>query len=127
MDAGRLDRRIVILRATSRPTSFNEHLETWATLADRLGAWPRRSGRRAAARGRNPGEQVLPLHDPLVLDVADVDPRDRVVFDGRTYDVHGAKEIGRREVWKSPPPRGPRRHEHQRPGFRLEGTGPRAR
>jgi SPP1 family predicted phage head-tail adaptor len=30
-------------------------------------------------------------------DVADVDPRDRVTFDGRTYDVQGVKEIGRRE------------------------------
>ncbi len=30
-------------------------------------------------------------------EVADVNPKDRIQFDGRVYDIGGVKELGRRE------------------------------
>jgi SPP1 family predicted phage head-tail adaptor len=97
MLAGRLDRRISILRATGAADSFNEQVETWGTLAV---VWAHAAPVQDAERQRA-GETLASKSYRFTIryssDVADIDPRDRVVFDGRTYDVSGIKELGRRE------------------------------
>lgn len=97
MDAGRLDRRIVIQRATTAADSFNEPVQTWATLATVWAmAKPVSDGERQRA-GETLADKQYRFTVRWSYDVSDVDPRDRVVFDGRTFDIIGAKEIGRRE------------------------------
>jgi SPP1 family predicted phage head-tail adaptor len=97
MLAGRLDRRITILRATVAADEFNEQVETWGTLAV---VWAQATPVMDAERQRA-GETLASKAYRFTIryssDVAAVDPRDRVTFDGRTYDVQGVKEIGRRE------------------------------
>jgi SPP1 family predicted phage head-tail adaptor len=97
MDAGRLDRRIVIQRATTTANSFNEPISTWATLAT---VWAKAEPVSDGERQRS-GETLADKKYRFTIrwsyDVSEVDPRDRVVFDGRTYDVSGVKEMGRRE------------------------------
>ena len=97
MLAGRLDRRITILRATVAADIFNEQVETWGTLAV---VWAHAAPVMDAERQRA-GETLASKSYRFTIryssDIADIDPRDRVTFDGRTYDVQGVKEIGRRE------------------------------
>lgn len=97
MDAGRLDRRITLKRATSTANAFNEAVETWSSLAT---VWasvvPISDSERMRA-----GETLAAKKSRFTIrwssTVADVDPRDRLTFDGRDYDINGVKEVGRRE------------------------------
>lgn len=97
MDPGRLDRRISILRATTAADAYNEPIATWATLAT---VWAKAAPVMDAERQRA-GETLAAKAYRFTVrfsyDVYDVDPRDRVTFDGRTYDIAGVKELGRRE------------------------------
>jgi SPP1 family predicted phage head-tail adaptor len=97
MDAGRLDRRITILRAAVAADAFNEQVQTWGDIAT---VWAHAAPVMDAEKQRA-GETLASKSYRFTIryssDVADVDPRDRVTFDGRTYDVQGVKEIGRRE------------------------------
>jgi SPP1 family predicted phage head-tail adaptor len=97
MHAGQLDRRISILRATVAADGFNEQIQTWEEIAT---VWAHAAPVMDAEKQRA-GETLASKSYRFTIryssDVADIDPRDRVTFDGRTYDVQGVKEIGRRE------------------------------
>jgi SPP1 family predicted phage head-tail adaptor len=97
MHAGQLDRRITILRATVAADAFNEQVQTWEDIAT---VWAHAAPVMDAEKQRA-GETLASKSYRFTIryssDVADVDPRDRVTFDGRTYDVQGVKQIGRRE------------------------------
>ena len=98
MDAGRLDRRIALRRATVTANAFNEPVETWATLAT---VWcsvvPVSDGERLRA-----GETLAAKQSRFTIrysaTVAAVDPRDRLLYEAREYDILGVKELGRREM-----------------------------
>lgn len=97
MQAGKLDRRIVLQRATVATDAFNQPVQTWGTLATVwASAKPISDGERARA-----GEVFSSLSMRFQIryssTVANLDTRDRVVFDSRTYDIVAVKEIGRRE------------------------------
>ena len=99
MDAGRLDARIAIRRATVTADAFNEPAETWATLATVAAqAVPVMDGERWQA-GQTIAQQSYRFTIRWSLGVADVNPRDRIVYDGRTYDIGGVKDIGR-NAWR---------------------------
>lgn len=97
MRAGSLDRRIRIERATVTPNEFNEPVESWSTLAT---VWASkediRDGERWSAQevGAEITTRFLVRYSS---DVAGIDPRDRIVFDGRIYGIVAVKERGRRE------------------------------
>lgn len=97
MQAGQLDRRISILRATVAADGFNEQVETWGEIAT---VWAHAAPVMDAEKQRA-GETLASKSYRFTIryssDVSDVDPRDRVTFDGRTYDLQGIKEVGRRE------------------------------
>lgn len=97
MRAGALDRRIVIERATTTPDEFNASGETWAALAT---VWASKSdvkdGERMRA-GAVSSEITTRFQVRYSTTLADVGPKDRVRFDGRTYDIVAVKEIGRNE------------------------------
>lgn len=93
MLAGRLDRRISILRATVAADSFNEQVETWEIIAT---VWAQATPVMDAERQRA-GETLASKSYRFIIrrssQVASIDPRDRVTFDGRTYDIQGVKEL----------------------------------
>lgn len=96
MQAGKLDRRIVIQRSTTSADAFNEPVETFATLATVWAeAKPISDGERMKA-GQTLADKMIRFTIRYSSTVADVDPRDRIVFDGRTFDISGIKEVGRR-------------------------------
>lgn len=96
MRAGDLDRRIVILRAATTRDAMNEAVPTWSALAT---VWasvtPVGDGERLRA-GQVLASRMVRFVVRYSSVTATVDPRDRVQFDGRVYDINGVKEIGRR-------------------------------
>jgi len=97
MDAGRLDRRVTLKRATSTMNGFNDPELTWSTLAT---VWASVVPVSDAERMRA-GETLAAKQSRFTIryssTVADLDPKDRLTFDGRDYDLNGVKELGRRE------------------------------
>lgn len=97
MEAGKLDRRIQILRASKTTNSLNEEIETWPVLTT---VW-------AAKRDVSDGERMRAQEVEAEITtrftlrwssaVADVNPKDRVLYAGKTYDIFSVKEIGRRD------------------------------
>lgn len=95
MDAGQLDRRIVLSRATSTVNAFNEPVYSWSTLAT---VWAQMVPVNDAERMRA-GETLANMQARFTIrwsaTTATVDPRDRLTFNGREYDINGVKLIGR--------------------------------
>lgn len=98
MRGGRLDRRINLQRTgtptddgfRTKPGGFATFATVWARVRPAPGTERFASGETAATA-------------PIVFDirwssvVADLNPKDRVLFDGRSYDIKSVNEIGRRE------------------------------
>lgn len=96
MDAGKLDRRITVKRATSSVNGFNEPIYSWSTLVTLWsGVTPVNDAERTRA-----GETLAQIQCRFVIrwsaTAATIDPRDRLVFDRREFDINGVKEIKRR-------------------------------
>lgn len=97
MQASGRDRLITIQRNTLTYDEKNQPVENWADLAQ---AW-------AEKRDVSDGERFEAARVDAQIttrfrllwspQIADVNPKDRIAFDGRTYDISGVKEIGRRE------------------------------
>lgn len=97
LDAGTLDRRIILRRFTIAYDQWNQPTEAWADLASVRSSW-----RRATA-----SEQLTSLQvGAMVTDifeirwsptVEDVNPKDRLTYAGRDYDISEVTEIGRRD------------------------------
>ena len=98
MDAGRLDRRIVLKTRKTGTNSFGEPLDEWTTLAT---VWanvaPVSDGERWRA-GETLAAKACRFTIRWSAAVAVLDPRDQITYDGRTWDIQGVKEIGRREM-----------------------------
>ncbi|MFT6772466.1 MAG: SPP1 family predicted phage head-tail adaptor [Paracoccaceae bacterium] len=97
MEAGRLDRRVTLRRATAAPDAFNEPVQTWADLAT---VW-------AEARPISDRERIAAAQIAATVThrftirwadgLADLSPRDRLIFEAREFDISAVKEIGRRD------------------------------
>jgi SPP1 family predicted phage head-tail adaptor len=96
MDAGALDDRIVIQRATTVPDGFNNPVETWSTLATVWSkAGPVSDGERWKA-GQTLANETIRFTIRWANWVSGVNPRDRILYEGRTFDIQGVKDIGRK-------------------------------
>jgi SPP1 family predicted phage head-tail adaptor len=96
MFAGDLDRRVTIQRATVTKNTIGEDAQTWATLTT---VWTNVMPIRDAERAENGlinAERASRFQIRWSHRVADVNPKDRLVFDGSTYEIWGVKELGRR-------------------------------
>jgi SPP1 family predicted phage head-tail adaptor len=97
LQAGKLDRRICIKRNYPTKDGYNADVDDWRELAT---VWAARLNISDGERFRA-GETMATLSARFQIrwspSVADVDPRDRIVFEGRTFDIAGVKELGRRE------------------------------
>lgn len=98
MDAGRLDRRIVLKRRKAGANSFGEPVDIWTAIAT---VWANAAPVSDAERTRA-GETLASRMCRFTIRwssaLASVDPRDQIEFDGQTWDIRGIKEIGRREL-----------------------------
>jgi SPP1 family predicted phage head-tail adaptor len=96
MLAGKLDRRITINRATETRDGFNNVVLTWAPLAT---VWASKleisDGERIGAMEVG-AEITTRFQIRWAPVVEDVNPKDRVIFNGRVHDIFGVKELGRR-------------------------------
>lgn len=97
MLAGPLDRRITIRRATVETNDFGEEVPTWCDLAT---VWAsteaiRDSERFAASEVR--AERTDRFQIRYSQKVADVGPKDRLVYGDRIFGIVAVKELGRRE------------------------------
>lgn len=96
MQAGRLDRRVTLLRATVTQNAFNEDVETWDTLAV---AWASKTDVRdservqAAAVGASVTTRFQIRHS---TQVADLSAEDQLECEGVRYGIVATKELGRR-------------------------------
>ena len=97
MHSPKLDRKITLQRATTTTNEYGEEVQTWGTLAT---VWASKKdvsdGERiaAAAASAEIGTRFQIRWDSSWSDLS---PLDRVVYDGRTYNISAVKEIGRRE------------------------------
>lgn len=97
MRAGVMDRRITIRRLVPGSVdAFNAPVETWADLVT---VWAQRTDASASEsyRAQEVGAQI----DTRFLvrwstDVADVNPCDRVQFDGLEYNIVAVRDVGRK-------------------------------
>lgn len=92
---GDLDRRIVLQRSTKSKDSFGQPIETFYTLAT---VWAEFTPVSDSEK-----ERANEVHSELMgrfvirwsSGIADLGTKDRVTFDGRSFDIRGVKEIGR--------------------------------
>lgn len=95
--AGKLDRKIVLQRSTDARDEYNEPVKTWATLATRSASYePLSDGERfrASETAANASARFVIRYSAAV---ADLNPKDRLTFDGDTWQILHVKELGRRE------------------------------
>jgi len=97
LSAGDLDRRVTLERFTTTVDAFNEPVKAWGVLAARAASYhPLSDGERFRA-----GETAATASARFVIRysaaVADLNPRDRLIFEGVTFQIVRVKEIGRRE------------------------------
>ena len=95
LEVGKLDRRLTIQRATYSTNALNEKVATWGDLAT---MWTQVSYKNARERIEN--QQLMgTLMTRFVVrwnpDIANVTPEDRILYEGRIYDIHGVYEFGR--------------------------------
>ena len=97
MEAGRLDRRVVLKRRKSGTDGFGEPVDQWTTLS---AVWanvaPVSDGERWRA-GETLAAKLCRFTIRWSAAVAVLDPRDQIEYDGRTWDIQGVKEVNRRE------------------------------
>lgn len=97
MDAGKLDRRITLRRATYARDASNAKVPTWADL---ITVWanytPVSDGEKFSS-----GQVNAAISGRFVIryssEVSTVNPTDQLVFDGHTYNILNVKETARRQ------------------------------
>lgn len=99
MKATGRDRLITIERATvtQDDPGSGENVETWGTLAQVYAGKHDVSDRERLAASEMQAELTTRFRILFSHTVADVNPKDRVIFEGRTYNIVAVREIGRRE------------------------------
>jgi SPP1 family predicted phage head-tail adaptor len=97
MLAGTLDRRIDIQRATVTLDGFGGESRTWATIGN---LWASMTPISDGERFRS-DERAADITTRFVVRwsslTSTVDAKDRLIFDGRTFEIYGVKEIGYRD------------------------------
>jgi SPP1 family predicted phage head-tail adaptor len=97
MQAGKLDRRIIIRRAVRTIDAMNSQVETFVDFITVWAAvWFVSDGERAKS-GQLNASRIVRFQIRYSSAAATVNPKDRIVFDGRIYDIIADKEIGLRE------------------------------
>lgn len=97
MQAGKLDRRIRLERFTETRDKANAPVKTWALLATRWASYePMSDGEkfRASETAANASARFQIRWSQAV---SDLNPKDRLIFEGVTHEIIRVKELTRRE------------------------------
>jgi len=97
VQAGDLDRRIDIQQAATSKNSLNESIPTWISLGT---VWAMKTDVSDGERMRAAETSAQITTRFLIrwsVAMSAINPKDRVVFNDRTYDIFFVKEVGRRE------------------------------
>ena len=95
MRAGALDRRLTIQRAITTPNAFNEPVASWADVAT---VWARQQPNRGAERF---AAQQIVGQGTMTFQIryrTDVRVTDRILYQGRIWNVLDVREVGRRVI-----------------------------
>lgn len=98
MRIGALDRMIAVERSTPAQSASGEAIDAWATL---FTCWARVSypaAREIFAAGQVQGQMDALFRIRWRSDYTPAD-KDRIAYDGKTYDIVSVNEVGRREGW----------------------------
>jgi SPP1 family predicted phage head-tail adaptor len=96
MDAGSLNWRLAILRATTTTGAFNEDIPTWNTLTT---VWANKrdvSDGEKERLGQIMASRTTRFQVRYSSAVAGVNAKDRLRCEGVVYDILGVKQIGAR-------------------------------
>lgn len=92
--AGKRNRKVLVERGTSTQDEYGSPVTTWATLWGGWASW-RRAGARETLAAAEVGATVTDVFDlPYTPTSKDITPEDRLIYDGKTYDIAEAAEIG---------------------------------
>jgi len=94
--AGKLDRRVTLQRATITQDALNNDVHEWGPIATVWGSKRPASARERLSADEVGADMVMVFQIRWSFDVSDLNPKDRLVYDSRTYDISGVTEIGYR-------------------------------
>jgi len=97
MQAGKLDRRITLRRASTRTDEFGAAIETWSDIGTVWAGVVQVSNQEQFAAQQVGAEAVLRFQVRFSTRVRELSPRDRLVYAGREYNITGVAMIGRNE------------------------------
>lgn len=96
MRAGKLDRRITILRNTPQAANaFNEALPGWAEVATVWAQQRPNRGDEALAAQQDGSARPMTFH---IRYRSDLSVTDRISYEGRIFEILDVRELGRRVV-----------------------------
>lgn len=95
--AGALDRQLTIYRRTIAKNNLNEDIETFIALATVAASRKDVSDSEKVAAQQVGAEISTRFQVRWSVLLSDLDPKDRCRCDGRTFEIVGVKELGRRE------------------------------
>lgn len=94
--AGELDRRITLQRATVTRDGLNNPVEAWGDHATVWAKYEPVSDGEKFRAGERASEIGARFTIRYSSQVADLSPKDRLIFAGRAYAITRVKEVGRR-------------------------------
>lgn len=94
--AGKLDRRITLRRATITKDDYNNDVETWGDICTVWAGYEPVSDGEKFRAGERASEISARFKIRYSSQVADLSPKDQLVFQGRTYAITRVKELERR-------------------------------
>jgi SPP1 family predicted phage head-tail adaptor len=94
MRAGKRDRRVVIERVVISRDAFNAPVETWVPLPP---VWAGKVNKPGAERFAAQEVSGLAVRTFEIRYRRDLTVKDRIVYDGRTWNITDVREIGRRK------------------------------
>lgn len=97
LTAGDMDRRIQLERFTATRDEYNEPVKAWAPLATRWAAYEPLSDGEKFRAGEVAANASARFRIRWSASVSDLNPKDRLMFEGVVHEITGVKEIGRRE------------------------------
>jgi len=98
MGAGKYDRLINLMRSTKTEDGVGQPIETFSSLKEKV---PAKHNPISDGERLHGGGVFSSVSDRFRIRwsniVSDLNPKDRVQYNGKDYDIVGVKEIGRRK------------------------------
>ncbi len=94
MRSGDRNRRIAILRSSTTRNDLNEPIETWPTLLTVWASYEPVSDGEKLRAGEIYADKMARFQILQSTATRTIDPRDRIQYDGSTWDIIGVKSMG---------------------------------